>query len=292
MYTAKDIWDSLYEQHNAEDDANKKAQIRREVRKAYHELSGRIPWRTMIDEVEYDLTANADGIWMSPDLCDIIGVGNSEERWSKATKRGALKDNIAVRMYYEDDVSFTPIASGADITISSGATTFTGGASITADMVGEYIRFAGQDTSHKLASTTSIETPYYGDDLTGSGAYEVRPAGSKKIKLVTPSGLSDSENPVIYFWAKPSQLYVESQLMLLPTSALLELGASVKIFTIEKNKAMADDAKKDLYGSKGRYEGELSRAEAMNPEFIMPGQPVSYVGTAAGFGSHDQRRTW
>ena len=283
MFVAEDIIQSLYDQHNSRGDEDKEAQIRREFRKAYYELCARTDWELLRIELEYDLTG--DGIWLPPRFPGILGIGNTENRWKKASKTGALKENAQCRMWYMDEVSFTPVASGADITIVNGATTFTGGASITTDMIGEYIRIDGQSGTYRLASVTELETPYYGDDLTSDGAYEVRPAGSQKLKLATPSGLTDAEDPTIYLWALPAQIYDVTQLILLPSSEMLEQATSVKLFTITRDKDNADAAKKDLHGSKGRYEGSINRAISMNPEFVMPTGPENFAGTAAGFGS-------
>lgn len=293
-YTANDIWQALYDQHNADGDNVKEAQIQREVRKAYKEICGKIDWDVLRDNFEYDLTDDAAGVWMSPDLAGILGVGSTAEEWVEATRNSALKTDLQVRSWYWDDVSFTPLASGADITLASGGTTFSNpGGEITAAMVGEYIRFNNQDTSHKLTSTTTIATPYYGTALTGAGAFQVRPAGSKKLKLVTPSGLTDSVNPYVYFWNIPTQLYVSTQLVHLRSSALLEQAASIKLFTIQRNKEMADSAKKDFYGSKGRYEGELSREISMNPVFEPPWPPRSIDGRNARFThNHTKMKAW
>ena len=59
LFTAQDIWDSLYRQHNVGDDADKISDVKREVRKAYYELCRRTDWELLRDEVEYALRVNA-----------------------------------------------------------------------------------------------------------------------------------------------------------------------------------------------------------------------------------------
>jgi hypothetical protein len=286
MFVTGDIWETLYAQHNAHSDEDKEAQIRNTVRKAYYELCSRVDWDVLRTEITYD--SSGDGMWLPADLAGIMAVANTENKWNKATKAGATKENIQSRMWYIDEVNYTPLVSGSDIAITNGSTSFTGGTGITTDMVGEFIRIGGQSGVYQLASVNELETPYYGDDLT-AGSFEVRPIGTQKIKLSAPSGVDDTTPATIYYWKLPAQLYDASQPMLLPTSALLEIASSVKLFTITREKEQADDAKKDLYGSKGRYEGELSRAESVNPEFVMPTAPESFGGNQAGFGSRPRR---
>ena len=291
MFNTQDIWDALYDAHDATDDTANQARVRRESRKAYYELCKRISWLQFRDEIEYDFDEVADGMWMPANLIMIDGIGNEEFEWKKATKNGALKTNIQTRMWYIDEFSITPIASGADITIANGSKTLTGGANITADMLGEYIRFDNQSGVHKLLSTTTIETPYYGDALTGAGTYEVRPVGTWKIKLVAPSGIDDTTPATVYYWKFPAQLYDGTQLMELPTSAMLELATSVKVYGLDRTIEIQDSVKKDLYGSKGRYEGEIARAEAMNPEFVMPTAPENFRGNQSGYGARRNRQS-
>ena len=285
FYTATDIWAALYRAYNANGDATMEAEVRREFRKAYYELCRGTSWESFRNQIDYDFDEDADGMWLPANLADFDGVGNDTYEWKKATPNGALKANIQARMWYISEYSKVALTSGADITIADGATTFTGGATITAAMIGEYIRFNGQEGVHKLLSVTTIETPYYGDALTGAGTYEVRPIGTKKIKLVAPSGITDTTAATIYYSALPDQIYDGSQLVELPTSEIVEFATLAKLFGIERNTELQDKANRNLYGSKGRYEGALSRAQAMNPEFIMPTAPNTFGGLPAGFGA-------
>jgi len=287
MFAVGDIWESLYRTHNANNDSDLEAEIRRECRKAYSELCAGTSWANMRDSIEYDLTADVDGKWLPADLIGVDGVANTEDMWTKGQKPGSLNVHIQSRMWYIDEYNRTPLLSGADIAIANGATTFTA-TGITAAMVGEYIRINGQTDTHLLISTTEIATPYYGDALTGN-PFEVRPVGVQKIKLVTPSGLSDSGNPVIYFWRQPAQLYDASQLIQLPTSAMLEMATKIKVFDIYRKIESKNGSQKDLYGSKGRYEGELSRARATNPDFMLPVRPQNFGGNPATWGARPRR---
>ncbi len=292
FYTFQDILDSLYTTHNADGDSDKEAEVARETRKAYYEMSTEASWEALRDSVEYDFDENEDGMWLPANIAGVDAVGNDEYEWVKATALGAQKDDIQSRMWFISERSTAVLLSGSDITITSGSTSFTGGTGITEDMVGEYIRFDGQSGVHKLTSTTTIEDAYYGDDLSGDGTFEVRPIGTQKIKLVAPQGETDETAATIYFWKLPAQLYDGSQLIMLPTSALLELASSIKLYGIGREFDAQDRVKKDLYGSKGRYEGELQRAKAQNPEFTMPIKPRTVGGLPAGYGARRRNSTY
>ena len=291
MFNVKDIWDALYRAHNTSastDGEARQEEVRRECRKAYFELCSGTSWANMRASVAYSLTDNADGLWLPANTIGIDGVANTEDSWNKGQRPGALNANLQSRTWYIDEYNRTPLVSGTDLAIANGATTFTA-TGITAAMVGEYIRIDGRGDSHLLIAVNEIATPYYGTALT-AGTFEVRPIGTQKIKLVTPTGLSDTGDPVIHIWQLPPQLYDETQVMELPTSALLELATKIKVFSIERDTDSKNGAQKDLYGSKGRYEGELSRARATNPEFMMPVRPKNWGGNNAGYGARPRCR--
>lgn len=284
MFTVKSSLEMMIDTLGATGDANRIAQIKREMRKAYYEIIGMTSWENMRMDLEYDFDESEDGMWLPGDLAGIDCIANSEYEWKKAPESFAANREIQHRMWYYSEINWTPLLTGSDITIENGATAFTGGTGITADMVGEYIRIADQSGVYKLASTSSLETPYYGEYVDG-GNFVVRPEGIKKLKLVAPTGETDTTAATVYYWRFPPQLFDDEQLVHLPTSALLELATLEKIYRIDRDTERANEAKKDLYGSKGRYEGELSRAMAMNPEFIPPIQPDNFAGSPAGWGA-------
>jgi len=284
MFTAKSIWDMLTETLGATGDFTRIAQIKRESRKAYYEQIGMTSWEAMRMQVSYNFDESEDGMWLPGDLAGIDCVANSDYEWDKAPESYAANRDITSRMWYYSEINWTPLLIGTDITIANGETAFTGGTGITAAMVGEYIRIGDQAGVYKLASVSSLETPFYGTDVDGV-AFVVRPEGVKKIKLVAPDGETDTTAATIYYWRFPPQIYDDNQLVHLPSASLLELATLEKIYRIDRDSERANEAKKDLYGSKGRYEGELTRAISMNPEFISPIQPDNFLGKAAGWGA-------
>lgn len=288
MYTAKDIWDSLFETLNATHDDELKKKIKRECRKAYYELCRATSWEHLREEVQYRFNPDDDGMWLPADLAGIDCVANKEHVWKKSQKSYAENANIQARMWFIDERSHAPLVLGNNISIKNGEADFTGAENITDEMAGEYIRIGGQDGVYKLESRNKLSTPYYGDDL-ASGEYEVRPGTVQKIKLIAPYGEIDTTPAKIYYWRLPSQLYDESQLVLLPTSTILELLTSIKIYNILRMVDMKNSAQKDLYGSKGRYDGELSRAIALNPDFVPPIQPDNHLARPAGWGARGWR---
>jgi hypothetical protein len=235
-------------------------------------------------QIDYAFSSSANGMWLPGDLAGIDCVANTEYEWRKAPESFAANADIRERMWYISEINWTPLLSGSGLTIVDGATSFSGTTGITSDMIGEYIRISDQSGVYKLETVNSLSSPYYGSNV-AAGTFVVRPEGIKKIKLVAPDGDTDTESATIYYWRYPPQLYTGTQMMHLPTSALVELATLVKIYRIDRDAERGNDAKKDLYGSKGRYEGELSRAEAMNPEFVSPIQPCNIRGGMAGWGA-------
>ena len=283
MYIIRDIWDSLFETFNAKDN-DRIEQVQREVRKAYYELCGATSWEVLRAETAYAYDSTEDGMWLPADLIGIDCVTDGTDVWKKTNMGSAPDINSLSKLWYISKHNRTALVAGKGLKISDGATEFTGVDSITSEHIGEFIRIGGQSAVYKLASATTLETPYYGPKQTGA-TFEVRPVGTKKIKLLSEGAETDETAATIYYWRLPAQLYNADQLMLLPTARILELAVAVRMFGIDKDMEGKNSASSDLYGSKGRYEGELSRAISMNPDFIPPVQPENKNGTSASWGA-------
>ena len=283
MFAISGIWDSLYKQFNAKDDARKE-EIRAESRKAYYELCKETSWENMRDSIPYSYNESDDGMWLPANLIGIDAVTDGIDVWKKTNPPAASNTNSTQKLWFIAEHNRTPLVSGTGLAIDDGSTTFSGASAITSDHVGEYIRIGGQSAVYKLASATTLETPYYGDKQTNA-SFEVRPVGTKRIKLLSESAETDRTAATIYYWRFPDQIYNPDQLMLLPTARVLELATSVRINGTDRDTEGKNDAQKDLYGSKGRYEGELSRATSLNPDFQPPVRPENRNGTPAGWGA-------
>jgi hypothetical protein len=283
MFIFGDILKALYRTFNAETN-DAKDEILRECQKAYYELCGATSWEFLRGQVDYAYDESVDGMWMPADMIGIDCITDGETLWKKTNMSASLNKNALNKQWFMSGINQTPLLAGRGIQISAGDTAFTGATGITAAMTGEYIRIAGQPAVYKLASATTLETPYYGPKQMAA-TFEVRPVGTKKIKLLSEYGETDKSTPTVYIWSYPAQLYGAEQLVVLPSSALLEIAVRVKMYSLLREDEMKNSAYKDLYGAKGRYEGELTRTIAANPDFIPPVRPESSSGKPAGWGA-------
>ena len=283
MFMLKPILDSLYRTFNCEDN-DSKDEIQREVRKAYYELCGATSWEHLRDSILFAYNEGVDGMWLPADLIDVDCVSDGEHLWSQTSMSGALNYRCAAKLWYIAEHNRTPLVAGKGIKISDGSKTFTGAPEITAAMTGEYIRIGSQSGAYKLASATTLETPYYGAKQI-SGTFSVRPIGTKRIKLLTEDAQTDATPATIFFHRFPAQLYSDDQPVMLPRSDILELAVKEKMFDITLQTDLKNSVQKDLYGSKGRYEGKLQKAIAENPDFVPPVTPLNRTGQPAGWGA-------
>jgi len=283
MYAVGNIFNSLCERFNAEDDARKK-KIWKFMREAYYELCGETSWEILRDQITYAYNEDDDGMWLPPDVIGIDYVTDGLNLWNKASVTTSLNQNSREKVWFYPEMSRTALASGKGIKITNGATSFTGATAITADHVGEYIRIGEENAFYKLASATTLETPYLGPRQT-AGDYYVRPAGTKRIKLLAEKSATDTTAATIYCWRFPEQLFSESQMMLLPRADILELATAEKLYGISQETERMNEVQKNLYGARGRYAGKLDKAISMNPEFIPPIDPRNRLGRTAGYGA-------
>lgn len=284
MFPVKDIMASLYETFNATDE-ERQAKIFAELREAYYELCRITSWEALRDTLTYVYDADADGMWLPADVIGIDCVTNGTNIWSKAGPTAGLDVNCIEKRWVINDVSRTALVFGKGLRITSGETTFSGVSGITSAHIGESVRIGAENAFYTLKSATELETPYYGPTQT-SAAYYVRPAGTKKIKLLAEySATDETEGVTIFCWRLPEQLFSEDHMCLLPRADILELATAEKIYGTTREVELKNSVQKDLYGSKGRYQGKLDMAIADNPEFIPPRIPLNRHGAARGYGA-------
>lgn len=253
------------------------------IREAYYELCGEASWEALRDSVTYSYDADEGGMWLPADMIGIDCVTDGIYEWRKSSA-AAASDQYSTEKKWYVTIAKTPLVSGTGMKIDDGDTTFSNASGITAAHIGEYVRIGGENAYYKIASATTLETAYRGPNQYNA-SYEVRPTGTKKIKLVKEDGDNDATEATIYFWRYPAQLYKESDYMLLPRADILELSVAEKLFNESNEIDQKNSVQKDLYGSKGRYEGKLDKAKAINPEFLPPIRPINNDGMSAGYGA-------
>jgi hypothetical protein len=283
MFKTKQIIDSLKQKFNVSDPVDEE-RLWNLMREAYYELCREISWEALRDKIQYSYDKDEDGMWLPSDLIDIDCVADSKNIWRKSSNSFADDETSVEEKWVIAEVAKRPLVSGTGINITQGATSFTGASAITSAHIGEYICIGSENAFYKLASATKLETPYLGPTQK-SAYFAVRPAGTKRIKLFAAYGVADETAPYIYFWRLPDQLYKEYQMMMLPRADILTLATAEKMYDISGEIESKNSVQKDLYGSKGRYEGKLDKAKAANPEFIPPIRPLNNLGSLAVWGA-------
>lgn len=284
MFAVKEILETLYETFNATDD-DRKQLILQALQEAYYELCGQASWEALRDTITYVYDSDADGMWLPPDVLGIDFVTDGTSVWKEGGMTASLDVNSIEKRWFIAEYARSALVEGKGLAVSSGSTSFTGASAITSAHVGEFIRIGGENAFYELASATTLTTAYRGPVQT-SAEYAVRPAGTKRIKLLAEHAATDETAGVtIYCWRLPQQIYKSSDLCLLPRADILELATAEKLYGMTRETELKNGVQKDLYGSKGRYAGKIDKAIASNPDFMPPVLPRNKHGRVAGYGA-------
>lgn len=283
MFALKNILDSLYETFNATTE-DRKARIQSGLREAYYELCRKTSWEPLRDKIVYQYSEADDGMWLPSDVIGVDCVTDGESVWNQSGVTASLDKQSVEKKWFFAETARSPLVFGKGIEINSGSSTFSGAASITEAHIGMHIRIGSENAFYELASATTLTTAYRGPTIK-SGEYSVRPPGTKRIKLLTEGAATDRTEATIFVWRYPEQLYSEDQVCMLPRADILELATAEKMYSQSKEIELLNSVQKNLYGSKGRYDGKLDMAVADNPDFVPPILPRNRTGLRAGYGA-------
>jgi hypothetical protein len=268
MFALRDILESLYETFNAAT-PERMLLIQRELREAYYELCRKTSWESMRDSIVYRYNEADDGMWLPSDVIGVDCVTDGESVWNQSGVTASLDKQSCEKKWFFAETARTPLVFGKGININSGSSEFTGAPLITANHVGMYVRIGAENAVYQLASATTLTTVYRGPTIK-SGEYHVRP--------VTTAA-------TIFVWRYPEQLYADDQVCVLPRADVLELATAEKMYSHSREIELLNSVQKNLYGSKGRYDGKLDMAIADNPDFVPPILPRNNAGRRAGYGA-------
>lgn len=217
------------------------------------------------------------GQWMPSDIAGIDAIYDSEYRYAPRDRgqRNISGDNR--RKFYISEICTTPLIYRRGISINKGTTSFTvESPALDSAYIGEYIRFAGLLGFYKLASTTTIDSTFMGDNLINEW-FQVRPEGTPKLGICDEEGTDLTASVTMDYWVLPKPLTDRSQTIPLPSSEYLYLKTLARLLRFKENEGKVQSYSRDLQAAK---EDMLSK----NVRYVCPEFPEDSSGNAQGWG--------
>jgi len=294
MHDAGFVWDTVTRMVRRESREADSDMIKAICNQAYAEISGLTSWEMMRSKV--DLELGSDGYaWVPSNFLGVDAVrfadGDALEYQEILgyNESAISKDEHLYRYSFFDYVKSKSecLATGTfevginDSTINAASADFTGTSN--SDWAGEFIRLDREPFYYEIASAqagngaaelalvSSYRGPKYED-----APFQIRPPGSKKIKVVDHNeDVVTSRTVTLHGWVMPEGLYDADDIMLLPSSEPLWLMTVVKTLEIIGRKERAASGfRTRLYGQAGREsDGAMHMMIASNPEYSRPSYP-------------------
>lgn len=220
--TYGELFEKIVKTLNRANDIALQARVAALIRQHYYAICARHSWENLRRTIEVDMSAaeSDGGVWLPTHLIGIDRVRTEDGLEILPKDRFDLDAEDAGIRYSVWRGADAPLWTGV-VDIVHGSSTFAP-ASVMPDVVGQYIEFETAEYFLIVAPNT-LDRTYWGPTYHEAVA-TVRPVETKKIGV-----FDDDERPVksgkitIYGWFYPPQLWRDSDRILLPDAAWLEL---------------------------------------------------------------------
>lgn len=245
--------------------------VDRWINQEYFKLCRLHSWHALRTSIQVDFTALADdddtGLYIPSNVFGIDRVRDNEDdiEFVPRDQADAIQPDESGYRYYVHMPETSEVAYGQDLTLQSGATTFQADSLVTDySTTDDFIQFGIEPGFYQLTAIKTFEPVYWGPSMNGE-AWKIRPETTQKMVI-----LDSAENVLrdrtvdIYYWKAPQPLYRDTDRIVLPIAAPLELAVLIRAVGIVGKRQIAAD----------RYRAEFREAlgEAMH---LNPANPRS-----------------
>lgn len=282
MHVAGPILDELYARLDA-DTPEKQAAIRRTMNLAYIDIARRAPFvglRSMGTEFDFS-DQDTDGLLMPANLAGIMAIYNTANGvYQPREASHATEATDGVPRYYISAATSTPLLHQKGVSITKGSTGLTFSPTVTAaDIAGEFITFSGRLGLYQIATSGTVLEQMFMDESVSNDWFQVRPAGTMKLKLLSIEGTNAEDAVTIDYWRQPTPIHAPSDIIQLPTTEALMLRTIIRYYGMEH----FDESKADRY--RGEYQRALAECLDAVPAYICPRAPQNRLGSTNIWGS-------
>lgn len=266
-----EMWDNIMTIARCRNSESEVKIMKRLTNQCYTEICALTSWVDLRDSKTYDFSAAPDstGYYLEANLLGVDAVRGSEtDDYREYVQRdlSGIDFEEGIYRWCFTETLLTPVASGRDLSISNGSTTFIAD-TLTTNYANDYVKFGKEPGLYLLSAIKTFSPTYWGSPMT-DGEWQIRPQGTKKFSIYDSGGDFDDDSTVtVHYWKLPGPLYRDNDLIILPNSRVLELMVLIRfIGQLRKNEIDASIYRNELYGSDGKA-GLMADMIRDNPSF-------------------------
>ncbi|MDD2657580.1 MAG: hypothetical protein PHD04_02880 [Candidatus Pacebacteria bacterium] len=237
MIPVKFVFDNVVDACHAENNTALKARIWRTINIQYAEICRNVSWYNLRTSVEVNFASvspTGAGMWLPSNIFGIDAVREHDEEYEFIERdSSAMEEDEYGYRFTRVRGSDTALIDAEDLVVNKGGSSF---ASTAVDayvaaggtVSGQYMRIGSQMGYYKIGSNTSpysITPTYQGESQSGTNCpFMVRPPETQKMHIYDASEEElEDRTVVVYYWKCPDPLYRDQDMIVLPSSSLLEL---------------------------------------------------------------------
>jgi hypothetical protein len=272
MMIFKDLTDEILRVCRASSDTAFIAVVKKLINAKYFDLCSEVSIRKLRDKLTLDFTTSTDaGLWLPSDLVGIDMVKDEDDVEFYERDRSDIESSEYGFRYYRYKGSSDPLVSGDDVIIDQDSSSFT---SVTVSayialgntVLNQYIRFGSEMGFYKItnnASPFTIAPAYHGPFQDGK-PFRIRTEEDERMVIIDNSEAILKDRSIdVYFWKAPQPLYRDSDIILLPSTMVLQLQVLREL----------PEAKALRPVSQGEIDDEKAKMIKLNPTFVRLNSP-------------------
>ena len=243
--------------------------IKKFVNEFYFSICRVVPVKVLRRRITIDLSSSSysSGMWLKSNMADILQVLDVDDEFEYVNRdRAAVDSDETLYRYYDYVPTDGALASGNDLAVKKGGTTFEA-VSLTTDNTGQYVKFGGELGFYLLSAAKAFTPVYKGDNIGPGADYVVRPEDTRKLVCIDKDSAEITDRSVyLDYWIYPMPLYRDTDMPLLQSTRALELMVMREAMIIIGKRTLTANA----------YEREIEAAMAelikLNPR---PNKPTN-----------------
>ncbi|HNR95084.1 MAG TPA: hypothetical protein PKM67_11190 [Kiritimatiellia bacterium] len=243
---------------------------------AYYDLAGSASWVALRRKIAL-VSIPTGGYWLPGNLAGIDRIWDADGNDYPIRELGnTFNESDARYRAVISEVCREPLVYQRGVSIDSGTKALAFDPAISQATIGEYIAFGKQLGCYYVETADTLELTYYGPTINNE-FFQIRPIGTKKLKLIDYNGDDLAATVNIAYWQYPPPLYADHEIIQLPTTEALFYKTLMRLNQFKRNEGRAKNLQND-------YAVAYSDMLARNPAYEVFNAPAFRTGEEMTWG--------
>jgi hypothetical protein len=246
------------------------------INMAYYDIIGANSWVQMRRKIASAAITTA-GYWLPGNLAGIDRIWDDDYDYPVRELGGTINKKDCRYRAYISEVCREPLVYQRGLNITSGAKALTFDPAISQATIGQYIAFGKQLGCYYVEAENTLELTYFGPSLNNE-FFQIRPVGTKKLKLLDYNGDDVAGTVNIAYWEYPSPLYADHEIIQLPTTEALFYKTLIRLNQFKRNEGKAKNLQNDYAIAYSEMLARNPTYEAFDLPAFRDGEELSFTG--------------